>query len=65
MNYRLYRGPLYDEKPPTKLYFKHNGQATINCGVDGGTLYFMTGKIHPFSTCPSIYLCIHILRKFF
>ena len=59
MNNRLYRGPLYDEKPPTKLYFTHNGQATINCGIDGGTLYFMTGKIHPFPPVhPFIYTSI-------
>ena len=41
---RLVLGPLYNEHPETKDYFIHNGQAYINNGKDGGTLYFMTGN---------------------
>ena len=44
MDYRLFRGPLYNEKPATKQYFTHSGQAYINTGE--GILYFMTGEEH-------------------
>ena len=42
MNYRIFGGPLYDEKPPTKMYLTHNGQAYLNTREK--ILYFMTGN---------------------
>ena len=40
MNYRLFRGPVYNLKPQTKDYYTHNGQAYMQ--VDD-IIYFMTG----------------------
>ena len=37
-------GPLYNQHPDTKEYFVYSGQSFINSGLNGGTLYFMTGK---------------------
>ena len=42
---RLFLGPLYSQCPKTKQYYIQNGQAFINKGDNGGTLYFMTGLV--------------------
>ena len=52
MNYRVFRGPLYDEKPETKKYFTHNGQNYINTGAPEA--HFMTGICHKINYC---YFC--------
>ena len=52
MNYRIFRGPLYDEKPETKKYFTHNGQNYINTGAPEA--HFMTGICHKINYC---YFC--------
>ena len=49
MNYRVFRGPLYDEKPETKKYFTHNGQNYINTGAP--ETHFMTGICHKINYC--------------